>query len=51
MERLGGEVGDHLAAGAAENGGGGDSDERLAVFLFEGFVNPELAENCDGAVT
>ena len=49
MERAGGEIGDHLTAGAVEDGSGRDADEGLAVFLVEGFVNPELAEDGDGA--
>ena len=50
MERTRGEIGDHLTAGAVEDGGGGDADEGLADCLAEGFVNPELAEDGDGSV-
>lgn len=51
MERTRGEIGDHLAARTVEDRGGGDADEGLTVSLFEGFVNPELAEDGDGSVT
>ena len=50
MQRSGCEVGEHLAAGTVEDGGGGDADQGFAVFFLEGFVDLELADDSDAAL-